>query len=99
MPRKRVTKKTAAKMAAAKEEPPVPLTSQLLGSYWYEPIWLYRFLFEDGTVWDVHAIHADSRLSEALLKSRGIKNDRIIGAARVACVGYANMQSPVTKLA
>lgn len=59
----------------------------------YEPVYLHRFLFENGDVVDVLAIRDDSRLREALLAQRNIHGDRITGSTQLDFVGYPDMES------
>ena len=88
------TKKVAAKRtprtrapALKPEETPRPI---LIDGAFCEPVWLTRFLYADGTVEDIVTTTDDSRLRGALLDARKLKDDRIVGSARVSFLGYSN---------
>jgi len=91
-PAKRPTKKASAPKADLKLVKP---ESKVVLGILYEPVWLYRFLFDNGDVVDITAIRDDSTLRGLLLDQRkkdGIKEDRIAGAARVEFLGYPTME-------
>jgi hypothetical protein len=98
-PTKTPTKRAPAKAATAEPKPDLKLikpTQKVINGILYEPVYLHRFLFDNGDVVDVQAIRDDSNLRGLLLDQRkkdGIKDDRIAGSARVEFLGYPDMES------
>jgi hypothetical protein len=89
-PTKRATKKTAPKpkpdLTLVKPEP------KIIDGKHYVPVYLHRFLFENGDVVDIETPRDDSTLRDVLLTQRHIHGDRIAGSTRLNFVGYADME-------
>jgi hypothetical protein len=95
-PRKRTVKKAAAPSPPIdqlldKVGPKVVAKPSMIARF-YEPVYLYRFLFANGDVVDIHAMRDDSVLRDALITHRKVHGDRIIGATRLGFEGYADME-------
>lgn len=78
----------------AKPKPPELPKPFIENGQMREPVYLWRALFSNGDVVEVHAAHDNSVLRELLLKERKIENDRIEGVARVSFAGYTAMAAP-----
>lgn len=89
-PRKRTVKK-----AAAPPKEPGKIEPKIVRGRYTEPVYRFRYLFENGDVVDVEATRDDSNLRDALLKERKIHSDRIAGSTRMEFLGYCNMESYV----
>jgi hypothetical protein len=87
-PRKRTVKK-----AAAPPKEPGKVAPQIIDGKYYEPVYIFRYLFENGDVVDIHATRDDSNVRDALLKVRKVHSDRIVGSTRMEFLGYCSMDN------
>lgn len=62
------------------------------------PVYLVRFMFENGDVVDVEVVHDNNWVTEDLMKWRNVTNDKIVGHTRLGIVGYTTVDHTITSV-